>query len=68
MEESEWTMIYRTSNPNEAEILRGLLADNDIGAVIMNKKDSSYLFGELELFVPTEHAFEATQIIKNTIE
>jgi len=39
------------------------MAENEIECVIMNKKDSTYGFGEIEVYVPTAEAFKAKQLI-----
>jgi len=55
--------IYSTSAIYKAELIKGLLLENDIQAVIVNKKDSSYLFGELEVYVLNDDALQAQHII-----
>ena len=59
-------MIFSSSAVIHVEILRGVLEDNGIEAVIINKKDSAYLFGEAELYVNSDDAFSANQIISKT--
>lgn len=61
--DSNWTKIYSSSQSHLIEILKGLLQENDIEAVAINKKDSSYLFGEIELYVPAHKSMKARQII-----
>lgn len=39
------------SNPLELEITKQMLEEHDIPAVVLNKQDSSYKFGLLELYV-----------------
>lgn len=58
-----WVRIHVVSQEYEAEMVKGLLEENDIDCVIVNKKDSAYLFGEIEIFVDVENAFIAKQII-----
>ncbi|VTQ08584.1 DUF2007 domain-containing protein [Sphingobacterium daejeonense] len=36
---------------------------NNIPAVVLNKQDSSYLFGVVELYVDQEHSVEALALI-----
>ena len=43
--------------------LCALLADNEIESIIMNKQDSAYLFGEIEVYVSPADAFKARQLI-----
>ncbi|MGB4204127.1 MAG: DUF2007 domain-containing protein [Bacteroidales bacterium] len=64
--DEKWTMIFSSSDVVKVEILKGLLAAENIESVIINKKDSSYLFGEAELYVPVEDAFKANQIISSS--
>jgi len=58
-----WIVIYSTSQLYEAEMVKNIMADNEIECVIMNKKDSTYGFGEIEVCVPTNDAFKANQLI-----
>jgi hypothetical protein len=49
-----WYKLYSTRNYAEANIIKGMLEENNIEVVIMNKLDSSYInFGDIELYVPT---------------
>ena len=48
-----WFKLYVTRNYAEASIIQGMLEENNIQVVVMNKLDSSYLsFGYIELYVP----------------
>ncbi len=66
--EQNWTLVYSTTDFYEAEILKTLLIDNEIEAVSINKKDSAYLFGEIELYVYSENVIPAMQIITKHLE
>lgn len=59
-----WTCIFTSHNLYEVEIFRGILDENQITAVVVNKQDSAYLIGEYELHVRFEDALAANQIIK----
>ena len=59
----DWIKIYSTGVAYKAEILKGLLIENNVDAVIINKKDSSYGFGELELYVSADDVVKAKHII-----
>lgn len=48
---------------HKVEIVQAVLKDAGIESVIMNKKDSAYLFGELELYVQADDVLKAKQII-----
>lgn len=58
-------MVYSTADPVKMEICKSVLEEENIRAVIINKKDSSYLFGESELYVNTDDALAAVQILRN---
>jgi hypothetical protein len=64
--EEDWKCVYRSGKSYEVEIYHGLLEENGIEAVIINKQDSSYLFGEVELYVKTEDVLDANKIITET--
>jgi hypothetical protein len=61
--EKNWVKIYSTTKNYKAELIKGLLFENGIESVVVNKQDSSYLFGELELYVMTDDAIKAKHII-----
>lgn len=61
--DSNWALIYTTGAPYKCEILKGILEENTIDSVIINKQDSLYHFGELELYVKAEDVVKAKRII-----
>ena len=60
-----WTCIYTTTFIHEAELIRWMLEENMIKAFVVNKQDSAYLIGDIEIHVPNANAFEAIQLIKS---
>ena len=60
-----WVCVYTANQVYKAEAVKDLLAEENIEAVVVNKKDSMYLFGELELFVQPEDENLATELIKS---
>ncbi len=49
----KWHLLYATRNLPEATIIKGMLEENSVPVMIVNKQDSSYLnFGDIELYVP----------------
>ncbi len=63
--EDNWVKIFATDKPYQAELARQILEENDVRAVVMNKKDSSYLaFGESEVYVDRDDVVRAKQLIK----
>ena len=61
--DKDWVNIYTTTVIYKAELLKGLLEENEINAVIINKKDSAYLFGDVELYVASNDAVKAKHLI-----
>ena len=62
--EINWKKAYSDSLLYRIEIAKAVLADNDIDSVVVNKQDSAYLFGEIELYVPQNELLKAINIIK----
>ena len=62
--EKGWVQIYSTDKMFQAEIFKQVLADHKIESVIINKKDSSYKFGEIEVYVKNDHVIEAKMLAK----
>lgn len=49
-----WYLLYATRNFPEASIIKGMLEENNVPVMVINKQDSSYInFGDIELYVPT---------------
>jgi len=64
----DWFKLYTTRNYAEANIIKGMLEENNIEVVILNKLDSSYLsFGEIELYVPTHLKDIAKQLLDKSL-
>ena len=58
-----WVPVYSSSQLYEAEMVKNFLADNGIECVIMNKQDSVYMIGDIEVYVPTNESLNAKQLI-----
>lgn len=56
--------IYSTGQPYTAELVRQMLVDKNIGAFLVNKQDSTYKFGEVELYVNRDDVIRAKMLIK----
>ena len=64
-QDSHWEVVFSTTLLYKAEIIKGMLEEEGIQAVIVNKQDSSYIsFGEIELLVPLEDVLTAKQIME----
>ena len=49
-----WSVVYSDGFPPAVELRRAVLEQHEIPAVVLNKRDSSYLFGFVELLVQDE--------------
>jgi len=73
MEQSEqgnerWKCLFGSKYLYKAEILKSLLEENNIPAVIINKQDSAYLFGDIEVFVKLDDLLKANRILSTFME
>lgn len=58
-----WTKIYSSDQPVQIEVVKAILSDNNIDAVEISKKDSSYIFGEIELYVKLDSEIFAQLVL-----
>ena len=58
-----WTVVYADGFPPAVELRHAVLEEHGIPAVVLNKRDSSYLFGFVELLVQEEDAARAESLI-----
>lgn len=64
---SRWVKVYSSQNQVRAEIVKSVLSDNDMPAVLVDKKDRNYLFGYYEVLVKAEHVIRALKLIQDDI-
>lgn len=64
--EEDWVKVYSSPQLYEVELIRGLLSEHEIESVTIDKQDSAYLFGVVELYVKVENAFQAKQLIEKS--
>jgi hypothetical protein len=64
---AHWQKVYKDGSEHRASIVRDVLIDRDIDAVLVTKKDSAYGFGYLEVQVPSEQVILAIRIIDEDI-
>ena len=57
---NDWVVIFETGQLYRAELVKSLLNDNNVEAVILNQKDSSFKIGAIE-----EDKGKAAAIIKS---
>ncbi len=63
-----WIRVFEDQNQIRAEIVKAVLEENNIPAVVMNKKETVYhVFGTYEVLVIQGDALAAMQLIQNEI-
>lgn len=68
MEEQNLVKVHSAGNMVNAELIVGLLKENDIEAHILNKKDSMYFIGDVEIYVDAKDVETAKTILANRPE
>jgi hypothetical protein len=63
-----WIKVFEDRNQIRAEIVKGVLEENGIAAVVMSKKETAYqVLGTYEVLVSQGDALVAMQLIQNEI-
>lgn len=60
----KWQTVYQTENLQRAEIVKSVLEEKGLKPVLINKKDSAYLFGLMEVQVSVEGVIMSIRIIE----
>lgn len=65
---AEWKKVFETDSAIRAEIVKGVLEENSVTAIILNKKESVYqINGSYEVMVSSSETIQAINIINNEI-
>jgi len=62
--DKNWVLAYSTNKIYEADMLKEFLEDNDIDAFILNKQDTSYLIGDVEIYTKPDDLIRAKLLIE----
>ncbi|MEB2784677.1 putative signal transducing protein [Algoriphagus persicinus] len=63
-----WNKVFESPMQVRAEIVKGVLEEHQIQAVILNKKETVYqIFGNYEVLVQREDLMLANNLIQNEI-
>ncbi len=66
---SNWSNVFETKKEYRAEIVKDVLEQAGISAIIMDKRDSAYyIFGHWEVHVPADNAIKALKILDDDIK
>ena len=63
---SNWVTIYNSTNPNQTQIVKSVLEDNNIDVVLVDKMDSMHVHlmnAGVELHVSPENVVKAKHLI-----
>lgn len=61
---SDWIKIYESEAPWQAELVKAYLAENEVQAIVMNQRDSSYqVFGSAAVMVPASQQNTAEALL-----
>ena len=65
----DWSVVYKSTIHSRAEIVKGVLIEHDIEAILVDKKDSSLHIphGQIEILVQQNNVLEAIKIINDEI-
>lgn len=61
---SDLVHIYSSGQPIQAELVKQMLANHNISSFLVNKQDSAYKFGEIEVFVGRDDVIRAKMLIR----
>jgi len=63
-----WIKVFESSAQVRAEIVKGVLEEHGIQAVVLNKMETVYkLFGTYQVLVQRENSILASTIVQNEI-
>lgn len=65
--ENNRELVYATGTEYLAELLKQVLEDNNINVFVFNRQDSTYHFGDIEVYVNAED-FERAKLICEEFE
>ncbi|WKN32791.1 DUF2007 domain-containing protein [Porifericola rhodea] len=67
MMDSKWQKVYTTQMMYRAEIVKAVLEDHNLNPVLVDKQDTSYHFGNIEVYVSPDEVMNAMKIIEDDI-
>lgn len=64
---NKWQKVYSTHMMYRAEIVKAVLEDHHLSPVLVDKQDTSYHFGTVEIYVAPDEVINAMKIIEDDI-
>ena len=65
---SSWQTVFQTSVEHRAEMVKDILQDHGLRAVVVNLKDSAYHLGVLDVRVKPDSVLRAIKLIDEEIK
>ncbi len=65
---NSWKKVYQDNLEYRAGIVKAVLEDHDIAAIVVSKKDTAYQFGYFEVMVNQDDILKAMKIIQDDID
>ncbi|GAB4402601.1 MAG: hypothetical protein Fur0028_16070 [Bacteroidales bacterium] len=59
-----WALLLQCNDEIKLEKIKNELSEAKIQFTVINKKDSSFLIGDYEMYVPVEKISEAKNVLK----
>jgi hypothetical protein len=63
--EHDWLPVFTTDKIYEAKVAQDILTENGIDSFIINKMDSVFLIGEIEVVVSRDSLIQAKHLLKS---
>ena len=63
-QDDNWVLVYTLTDEVRSDLILHTLKNGGIDAVKMNKKDSNYMIGDIEIYVKLEDLCNAKVLIK----
>jgi hypothetical protein len=58
-----WVLVFSATNMASAQITAGMLKENGIESSILNKQDSEFFIGSVDLYVESQNEVKARQLL-----
>ena len=65
---SSWQTVYQRASPHKTEIVKDVLINAGLNAIVFNKQDHAYKFGSIDVMVDPDSVMRAIKIIEEEIK
>lgn len=65
---SSWQTVFQSKDAHRAEIVKDILKEHGLEAVVLNLKDSAYHLGSLDVRVKPDSVLRAIKLIEEEIK